>query len=430
MASSSASQAPVANQAVVPGVPAAAAGSATGLSPEAIQGLIDQAVGFNLFAVPDQAGSSGGGAISGNGFVGNETLHRFDVALQSPTSRGVQSANTFGEAVGQLEMKWFMIPDDFLARPDRQPSTIKLDPTISQRFVMQEMTFRFGDGSDGFKSFGTGRTFPMMVGNQPRSVVSAVGNLTEGFGKLRGHVGNFTICGDLTSNGFQGDILVRIQDSENTLRSQTALPSIASQPVPDPQTTYFLWAGQKGQEQPGFQNHFSFGADGQVRGMDITTQLKILHLDFAVPGNFQAARFATGKDVVGLEIGFGRGSVPEASPAGTPLSPFLFEGVAQYSFFDSNGKTVGSLLTNVVEGRRFDMTLPGAPGAPATRFGFFGPIIYGTGFFAGVEGMFYGSSGSVFYPPPGPHIVTHFYMARLNDSSGKFRAAVSTGGWY
>ena len=424
MASSSASTGP---PGAAPGVPAGTS-AGPGLPAQVLQQLVDQAAGFNLFAVPEQAG--GECSDGATGFVVTARLHRFDVLLQSPDTGKVQATNVFGEAVGQLNMRWSMIPDDFLARPDRQPPPTKLNPALSQRFVMQEMTFLFGNGEDGFRSFGTGRTFPMMVGKQSRIVIGAIGNVTEGLGKFRGHVGNFTLCGDLAPNGFQGNVLVRFQDSQGDLRTQAALPPIQPQPAPDPETTYLLWAAQKGLEQPGLQNHFSFGPDGQVRGVDITTQLRLLQFDFAAPRNFEVKNFTVSQEIMGLEIGFGRGSVPNAPPTGTPLSPFLFEGVAQYSLLDRNGKTLGALLTNVIEGRRFDMTLPGAPGAPATRFGFFGPIVYGTGCFAGVEGMFYGSSGSVFYPPPGDQIVTHFYMARLNDPNGKFRSAARTGGWF
>ena len=41
--------------------------------------------------------------------------------------------------------------------------------------------------------------------------------------------------------------------------------------------------------------------------------------------------------------------------------------------------------------------------------------------FRGVRGMFYGASGSVFNPPPGDHVLTHLYMACLDDPDGRFR---------
>ena len=393
------------------------------VSADAIQRLVDQSAGFNLFVVPDSTRLDGTDTNGATAFVATAKVHRFEVVLQPPTVGGVLSTNIFGEAIGTMDIRWFMIPDSFVAHPDRQPPATRLDPTTSQRFAMQETTFRFGDGRDGFKCFGTGRTFPMMVGNHPRVVVSAIGTVMEGFGRFGNHEGNCTICGDLTSNGFQGNILVRFQDSQSNLRVPGVLSAIQAQSHPDPQVSYFLWAGQKGEEQPGLENHFSFAFDGNVRGMNITTQQKILHLDCAASGDFQTSAFLIGNDVIGTEIGFGRLSVPNASQIGTQLNPTLFEGVAKYTFFDSKGNTVGAVLTSLVEGRRFDMSLPGASAVPALRFGFFGPIIWGSGCFEGVEGIFYGASGSVFNPPPATHTVTHFYMMRLNDPTGKFRVA-------
>jgi len=390
-------------------------------SPEVIQRLIDQVAGFNLFVVP-QGGNTTGRDLNGlTGFAVSADLHRFSVVTQRPTSHEIQATNLMGENVGRVDLRWSMIPDNFVARPDRQPPQMPVDSSISQRFVMQETTFSFADGRDGFRSFGTGRTFPMMVGRTPRVVVGGIGNITEGFGKFRGHEGNFTMCGDLTPNGFKGNILVRVQDNDGGLRTQGELPSIQPQPDPDPETTYLLWTAQKG-TGPDQENSASFGPDGQLRGLNIPTQLKLLELDYAVANGFQARDIKIG-EVIGREIGFGRGSIPGADPSGTPLNHFLFEGVARYSFFDSRGKTIGAITTNVLEGRRFDMRLPDAPSAPGLRFGFFGPIVYGQGLFKDFEGMFYGATASVFNPPPGDHVITHFYMARINDPRGKFRAA-------
>jgi hypothetical protein len=159
--------------------------------------------------------------------------------------------------------------------------------------------------------------------------------------------------------------------------------------------------------------------------MNITTQLRLLQLDCAAPSEFMVRPFSMSKEIIGTEIGYGRLPVPGASQVGTQMDPTLFEGVSEYTFFDEKGKTVGSILANFVEGRRFDFVIPDAPGVPGLRFGFFGPIIWGSGCFAGAQGMFYGSSASVFNPPPGDHIITHFYMMRLSDPTGRFRAAGS-----
>jgi hypothetical protein len=400
------------------------------LSDAAVQHLIDQVAGFNLYALPvssqPPAGSSGAPITS---FVLSEALHRFDIQIQPPTVRsGVQAINAVGERSGTLDLRWPMIPDDFSALPGREPPVTRLDFSRSQRFSMQEMTFRFGDGQDGFRCFGTGRTFPSAVGQQPRLIAAATGNVIEGFGRFRGHEGNITLCGDLDASGFRGHIALRIVDFDGSLRTSQPLPPMATASDPDPGVTYLMWGAQKG-DGPDQENSASFDPSGQLRGLNIPTELKVLQLDFAAPARFLGRDFEIG-EVIGREIGFGRGAIDTASPVGTPLSPFLFEGVAQYSFFDSSRRPIGAVTTNVLEGRRFDWHLQGAPQEPALRFGFFGPIVLGSGCFHGIRGMFYGVTGSVFYPPPGQHVITHFYFARVNDPEGKFRDAVSAGGWY
>ncbi|MGH8070038.1 MAG: hypothetical protein ACRERE_33300 [Candidatus Entotheonellia bacterium] len=402
--------------------------SSEGYSPELIQHLIDQAAFFNLFAIADPRHSHPAIYAPGdsNGVIGirtSEVLHRFDIDLQLPSfDIGVRAINTVGEPVGWLDLRWMVLPHDFMARPDREPPPTLLDPSRSQRFAMQEGTFTFGDGNDGFHSFGAGRTFPMMVGGRPQLVAAAVGNISAGFGKFRGYEGNYTLCGTLSPDqGFGGHILVRIVDPEGNLRTQTPLPPLEAGPEPDPEATFLAWVGQKG-KGPEQENRFSFTPDGQPRGLNIATELKHVRVGFTLQGpqGLQSSELHTG-EVIGREIGFGPLPPPGTPATGTALQPVSFAGVAQYSLNDGAGRTVGAITTAVLEGRRFDMELTGAPGEPAFRFGFFGPIVFGSGCFGGVEGIFYGASGSVLRPPPGGHVITHFYVARLNDPEGKFR---------
>src|SRR5262249_39752092 len=147
------------------------------------------------------------------GVRASEKLHRFDIDMRLPTQgTGVRAANSVGEVVGCIDLRWMIIPDDFPARPDREPPATLFDPTRSQRFTMQETAFTFGE-ADGFSGFGTGRTFPMWVAGRPRLVVSAVGNVMEGSGKFSGHEGNFALCGELTAQqGFTGHVIARIVD--------------------------------------------------------------------------------------------------------------------------------------------------------------------------------------------------------------------------
>jgi len=397
-----------------------------------VQRLVDQVAAFNLYATPDPQGPNAavqmpGGSRGVIGICASEFLHRFDIVLNRPSSAmGVKASNSVGEVAGRLDLRWMVIPYEFMARPDREPPPTLLDWSRSQRFAMQEMTFRFANGRDGFSSFGTGRTFPMSVAGRLKLVISAVGNIIEGFGVFRGHEGNFTLCGDLAPDrGFAGHIVVRVVDQQGDIRTEAQLPSSQTISQPDGEATFLMWGAQKG-KGPEQQNRFSLTTEGQVRGLNIPVELKELSIGPATQGagGLRSGDIKTG-DVIGKEIGFGRGSIPAAPQTGTALSPFQFEGVAQYSFYDEHGKPVGSITTNVLEGRRFGVTLAGAPNETSWRFGFFGPIVLGTGCFSGAAGIFYGASGSVFRPPPEHHIVTHLYMARINDPDGKFRVSVS-----
>jgi hypothetical protein len=403
-------------------------------SREALQRLVDQAGCFNLFTVP--APGAGGAAVrapacpdAAVGVRACQPVHRFDIDLQPPSAEaGVRAANVVGEPAGRLDLRWLVAPYEFLSRPDREPPPTRLDPGCAQRFAMQEMTFTFGERGDGFSAFGTGRTFPVLAGGQPRLLAAAVGNVTAGSGKFRGLEGNLTLCGELTADsGFLGHVLVRVVDPDGCLTTSAELPPLTAQPAPDPGATYLFWGAQHG-KGPGQDNQFSVGPDGQVRGMNVPTQLKFLRLGFAADGGGFRCREVCPGDVMGQEVGFGRGTIPGAPATGTALSPFLFEGVARYSFFDRQGKTVGALVTNVLEGRRFDLQLRGDPGETAWRFGFFGPVMLGTGCFRGARGFFYGASASVFRPPPGDHVITHLYAARLDDPDGRFRAAAGGAG--
>jgi len=395
--------------------PAAGRGG-SGPSPH-LQRLVDRAASFDLLVVPDP---SRGGA----------RLHRFEIRLHRPSAaEGVRASNRVGEEVGRLDLRWLVIPDDFVARPDREPPAASLDPGRSQRVVLQECTFAFGGGGDGFRSFGTGRTLPTGPEGVPRLGVAAVGNVTEGLGRLRGFVGNFTLCGDLSpERGLAGHVMVRLVDPEGVLVTEAPVPPPASAAAGEADTTYLTWVAQKGEGETQ-ENRFSLTPSGEVRGLNIPVELKEVRVGVALggPGGLRATGMVTGP-VVGREIGFGREVRPRTPDSGTPLNPFQFEGVSEYLFHGASGEVVGSLTANFLEGRSFQMRLPEAPEEPALRFGYYGPIVGAKGCFQGAEGMIYGAAGSVFSPPPAEHVITNLYVARLHDPGGRFRGAGDGGG--
>src|SRR4051794_40755387 len=108
---------------------------------ETLQRLIDQAAGFNVFTTPDPNSAGAAQYAPGDpedpiGFQVSQPLHRFDMHVELPSrGAGVRSANTVGEAVGRLDLRWMMIPYDDMALPGRESGPVRLDRSCSQRFV-------------------------------------------------------------------------------------------------------------------------------------------------------------------------------------------------------------------------------------------------------------------------------------------------------
>lgn len=383
-----------------------------------LEHLVDQAAVFNAFILAEQ--NSPAGRDSSFGLLTSQRLHRFSADTRVVGSC-IKASNEIGQAVGKINQRWILVPDDYVAAPRRYPPQAALNSEISQRFVMQEVRVSFGDGPDGFIGFGTGRTFPSLRGKQQKLAVAGVGDILHGFGKLRGRSGNFVISGDMVpGRGFEGNILIRVVDPYGELRTKIALPSIQPAAASVPGTTFLMLRSQK--KGPDQQSTFSYAANGRIRGINVPLELKQLSSAFVSSGPEGLTSEILAGEVIGKEVGFTATDPAKPGPGnGSSEAPFVFQGVSRYTFFDRPGRSVGSFTVNFLEGRTFLMKLPADPKQQALRFAFYGPIIFGTGCFKGVHGMFYGASGSVFEPPPGQHVIIHSYMAQLDDGEGRYR---------
>lgn len=411
---------------------AQAATSAAASEAARLQRIVDRAESADLIAVPERSTdvairSGPDGEVVGFRF--RAALHRFQIRL-APVSRqqGVRAANTAAEVVGHLDLEWRIVPWDHYVLPEASPPPTALDPTRTQRFAIQEARFSFGDGGDGFRSFGSGRTLPSWVDGEPRLTAAGLGTFTGGFGRLDGFEGNYTLCGELSvERGFEGHVMVRILDPGGVLRAAGPLHEPAPVPDPSPDVTYLTWIARKGHGEE-WENFFSFDPAGQPRGVNIPVELRRVEADLAdVAGSLAFQELRTG-GVVGKEIGFGREVRPRTGRNGNARTPFQFEGVSEYHFYDPEGRVVGALTANFLEGRSIQVELPGAPDQPALRFGYYGAIVGGEGCFAGAQGTIYGTAGSVFAPPPFEHVITNLYVARLHDPRGRHRAVATGGG--
>jgi hypothetical protein len=371
--------------------------------------LLDQAAYFNVIASPDlEAGNP-----RASDFEIHSSLHTFETDLQVPvTHSGMRVKQVFGEAVGTFRSRWLPIRDDFVAGPGLEPPQIAWDRSCSQRFVMQEATFLFGDGQDGFRGFGTGRTFPTMIDGQNELLAGAIGTTLEGFGRFWGLEGTYVCNGIITpETGFRGNIAVRILDPKEEFRPSGGLRPPQGGPDLDPGATYLILRGNK--KDASVKSEYDFAPDGSVRGL-------------LTPAEMRAARYRCAKDgrrvnsklSVGPVVGTLRAVIyfDLLLPPGTAYVPAPFTTDELYQFVDDDGKTIGTIKADVVEGESFGVRLPSAPGQPAIRFAGYGAIREGTGVFEGLQGMLSVNSAIGI----APHALSLMHIFRIIDPDGKY----------
>ncbi len=392
---------------------------------ETVVHLLDQASFLTMFSVPARGRPEVILSRTGSGVIGmriEESLHRFSLSMDAPTRDGVTTHNLIGEKLGHFEHRWMFAPDGFPALPGREIPETVFDPTRSQRFVMFDSGCGFENGSDGFRGFGTGRTYPMHAGSQPQLFVAAVGSILEGFGRFKGHEGTYTYCGSLSQQeGFTGSVLCRVVDPQGDLRTETSLPAVEVWPNPEPEISYLTFRGQKRDRNQ--KTAYSFGPDGQVAGLDVHQQLRQVQLDAATRGRGGPRSVMSVGPVIGSMTARILFNLLNPGAPGTALSPIPFQSYNEYTFIDRDGYTVGSIEADGGEGRTFNLQLSGAPGQQALRFGGFGPIVKATGAFAGMEGLMVDNS----VVGVAPHALSTLYILRVNDPDGKYRGAFSRG---
>jgi hypothetical protein len=389
---------------------------------EVVQHLLDQAAYFNMLSIPDPqrlpaailAPDKSGGLI---GVQVHEVLHRLGITVELPASAtGLRAANVVGEPAATFSHRWMFIPRDFRALPDREPPPTLLDASRSQRFVMLDGVCTFGGGKDGFHGFGTGLTYPLTMHGRRQLLAAAVGNIMEGHGKFKDLEGIYTYCGTLAPDqGFQGMLTCRVMDPEGTLRTTREISPIEAIPSPEQGVSYILFRGEKKDRA---KTTYSFGPDGQVNGLNVEQQLRIFHLDFTTQGHRGLCSVQRVGEVIGhmtSKISF---NLFNPGAPGTAVAPIPFSAYNEFTFFDRHRRVVGSFAGDGSEGRTFNMTLAGAPGQQALRFGGVGPLLKGTGCFRGIEGLMTDNS----VVGVAPHVTSTLYVLRIIDPHGQYRA--------
>jgi hypothetical protein len=340
-----------------------------------------------------------------------EEMHRFAARVGDPSrARGLQASNRVGEPVADIDIDWRVVPDDFVAAPDRLPPPTALDPARSQRFAMYDGHFRWRDAAgSGFRGFGAGRTFPTLVDGRPELRIGAVVDILEGSGKLAGAVGNAIVNGFITPP-YDLDlcILLRILDPRGELSEAGELTPLRAVPDPDPSSTFLFFLGEADPERP---ITLVPGPGGSVAGATVHERLRRVALDV----DARSARGLRGRLTRGAIVG--SLSFELALDSRYPGMSIPFETRdGLFTFFDDDGRPVGTLAASVVEGRAFGAEVAGAP-QPVLRVAGFGPVLAGSGALAGVSGML-SLNGIVSIPARTPSIL---YVLRLADPQGRFR---------
>lgn len=346
------------------------------------------------------------------------TLNRFECTIRPPSaSAGVTSLNRMGEFIATLEHRWMIIPDDHVSSMFREAPPTLLDTSRSQRFAMHDGKITFGDGSDGFFGFGTGRTYPTTVG-RPRLLVGAVGEVMEGFGKLAGIRGGYVFSGEFSPNeGFKGNVFFRFMDPEGRMRNSTDVPPLQEAPMPNLGLTWIVFRGQKKDNK--VRSEFAFGPDGKPQGFKLTQQLLTDQLDCTVspPKGMRAQETLT--QPVGFMNSLVFLDIFHPNAPGTSLAPIAFTSKNDFTLQDAQGQSIGTFTAHEGEGRTFFELFPDLPGQQGLRFAAFQIFTNGGGVFSGLEGIFTDNS----ITGVAPHVTTTTYTMCINDPDGKFRAS-------
>jgi hypothetical protein len=275
----------------------------------------------------------------------------------------------------------------------------------------------FGGGVDGFSAFGAGRTLPTTVKGCPQLLVTAVGTVLEGFGKFQGHGGGaYVYCGTLAPDrGFTGNLMIRIIDSQKTLRAEAPLPPLQRGPSPEPGVTYIVL---RGEAIPSDTVSPNIGPDGKPIGLIVQQGIRLQYLDCAVA----AQEGLRTTDKTGPWVGRITAYVTfdPASASGASFDPVPFTAYDVFVFFDPGGGPIGGFTADSNEGRVFNTSVSGQP---AIRFGGVGAIRDGTGPFQEMEGMMTDNSLVVF----SPHVSASVYVLRVRDPGRRFRLASGAG---
>jgi len=347
-------------------------------------------------------------------------LRRFAIAAEEERSRIVGRNRVGGPAAG-VRFRWRFVPDDFQGDPGRvQPlPPLPFLPGISQRIEVFDWVVRFAGGASGFRAYGTGRTLPGAGAAAPAVGLAFVLDVLEGYGELAGLAGTVVASGALGPQGaLELGVVTRIMDPVGGPLMQAPLAPLPPWAGPERGVTWLAFLGQVDPDHP---VTLRISLTEGLLGSNVFELLRVAGLDVAADSAGRLRGGATRGALVGsvsAQLDFDPLALAPITPIQTRCG--IFE------FHDRSGRSLGSVASDMIEGRSFRTRLDSLL-LPVFRFGGFGPIQGGAGEFAGARGIM--TMNSVISVQP--RTLSNLYVLRLDDPGGHYRAAAqgSTGGW-
>jgi hypothetical protein len=350
----------------------------------------------------------------------NEALRRFEVVTQVGP-QGLTAVNRVSsDDIANVTIRWTPIPSSYAPSPGVSPPPTLLNPFTSQRFTMLNGQLSFQDRRvSGVQAFGSGRTFPIGGGSLN---IGAVIDVLEGFGALHGLPGETLPGATMVINGYITppndlalNLILRVMDPHGRLAAGAPVPPLVhAEATPKGSGTFMFLLGEADPQRP---IRLLYGPPGQAPiGAQIFESLRLVRIGFdkeslrsstqqgAIVGTASAVLYCSFENEL---------TVTQAQTTG---------GV--FSFRDLAGRSLGSLFVNMLEGRAFRTWLPGAP-YPVFRMGGFGPLIQGTGAFAGASGMMTVNGVISAFPPT----LSNLYVLRFEDPDGRLQDQLQGAGF-
>jgi hypothetical protein len=339
----------------------------------------------------------------------HERLQRFDV-VSDMGPEGLRAHNALGsDPVADITTRWAPIPDHYVPSPGVSPPPTLLNPFTSQRFTLLNGQIGFRDRKvTGLQVFGTGRTFPIGGGALN---LGAVIDVFQGTGALHG-LSNGSLPGATLvidgvirpPNDLAFSLVMRVMDPEGQLTTAAPAPPLATaEPMPAAAGTVMTFLGEADPRRP---MRLLYGSGPAPIGAQIFENLRLVRIGF----DKETLQSSTQPGpIVGTASSLLYCSFQNENTVTTAQTT---GGV--FSFHDLQGRSLGSLFINMVEGRAFRTWLPGAP-YPVFRMGGFGPFVNGTGSFAGARGMMTVNGVVSAFPPT----LSNLYTLRFLDGGAR-----------